>query len=85
MGRAGELNMRLEYLLLEDGRLKLRGSKGREGEGNRRRGGRPDSPVRADWFDQTRKECGDQAGHATYTVYTDDELHRTDCKIKSLK
>ena len=33
MGRAGELNMRLEYLLLEDGRLKLRGSKGREGEG----------------------------------------------------
>lgn len=33
MGRAGELNMRLEYLLLDDGRLKLRGSKGREGEG----------------------------------------------------
>ncbi|HWZ98990.1 MAG TPA: hypothetical protein VN025_14625 [Candidatus Dormibacteraeota bacterium] len=33
IGRAGELNMRLEYLLLDDGRLKLRGSKGREGEG----------------------------------------------------
>lgn len=33
MGHAGELNMRLEYLLVGDGRLKLRGSKGKEGEG----------------------------------------------------
>jgi hypothetical protein len=33
MGRAGELNMRLEYLILNDSHLKLRGSKGREGEG----------------------------------------------------
>lgn len=33
LGHAGELNMRLEYLLVGDGRLKLRGSKGKEGEG----------------------------------------------------
>jgi hypothetical protein len=33
MGKAGELNMRLEYLLAEDNRVKLRGSKGKEGEG----------------------------------------------------
>jgi hypothetical protein len=33
MGHAGELNMRLEYLIVGDSRLKLRGSKGKEGEG----------------------------------------------------
>jgi len=33
MGKAGELNMRLEYLIADDARLKLRGSKGKEGEG----------------------------------------------------
>ncbi len=33
MGKAGELNMRLEYLLVGDSRLRLRGSKGKEGEG----------------------------------------------------
>lgn len=33
MGRAGELNLRLEYLIVNDSHLKLRGSKGREGEG----------------------------------------------------
>jgi hypothetical protein len=33
MGKAGELNMRLEYLIAGDGRVKLRGSKGKEGEG----------------------------------------------------
>jgi hypothetical protein len=33
VGRAGELNMRLEYLIVGDGHLKLRGSKGKEGEG----------------------------------------------------
>jgi hypothetical protein len=33
MGKAGELNMRLEYLLISDTRLHLRGSKGKEGEG----------------------------------------------------
>jgi len=33
IGKAGELNMRLEYLILPDGRLRLRGSKGKEGEG----------------------------------------------------
>lgn len=33
MGKAGELNMRLEYLLIGDTRLHLRGSKGKEGEG----------------------------------------------------
>ncbi|MGH9801997.1 MAG: hypothetical protein ACRD82_16670, partial [Blastocatellia bacterium] len=33
MGRAGELNMRLEYLKVGDTRIKLRGSKGKEGEG----------------------------------------------------
>lgn len=33
MGHPGELNMRLEYLLVGDTRLKLRGSKGREGQG----------------------------------------------------
>jgi hypothetical protein len=33
MGKAGELNMRLEYLKVGDERVKLRGSKGKEGEG----------------------------------------------------
>jgi len=33
MGKAGELNMRLEYLIAGDSRVKLRGSKGKEGEG----------------------------------------------------
>ena len=33
MGKAGELNMRLQYLLVGDSRLKLRGTKGKEGQG----------------------------------------------------
>jgi len=33
MGKAGELNMRLEYLIVGDSRLRLRGTKGKEGEG----------------------------------------------------
>lgn len=33
MGRAGELNMRLEYLKVGDVRVRLRGKKGKEGEG----------------------------------------------------
>ncbi|HKW57145.1 MAG TPA: hypothetical protein VJN42_07270 [Candidatus Acidoferrum sp.] len=33
MGRAGELNMRLDYLIFDGGRLRLRGTKGKEGEG----------------------------------------------------
>ena len=33
MGKAGELNMRLEYLLIGDERVHIRGSKGKEGEG----------------------------------------------------
>jgi hypothetical protein len=33
MGRAGELNMRLQYLIVGDTRLKLRGTKGKEGQG----------------------------------------------------
>ena len=33
MGKAGELNMRLEHLTVSDEHVKLRGSKGREGEG----------------------------------------------------
>ena len=33
MGKAGELNMRLEHLRAGDDRVKLRGSKGKEGEG----------------------------------------------------
>jgi hypothetical protein len=33
MGKGGELNMRLEYLKIGDDRVKIRGSKGREGEG----------------------------------------------------
>lgn len=33
MGRAGELNMRLEHLKVGDDRVKLRGTKGKEGEG----------------------------------------------------
>ncbi len=33
MGKAGELNMRLDYLITESGRLRLRGTKGKEGEG----------------------------------------------------
>jgi hypothetical protein len=36
MGKAGELNMRLEYLIMPDSRLRLRGSKGKEGEGKER-------------------------------------------------
>ena len=33
MGKGGELNMRLEYLKVGDHRVRLRGSKGKEGEG----------------------------------------------------
>jgi hypothetical protein len=33
MGKGGELNMRLEYLIAGDSRVKLRGTKGKEGEG----------------------------------------------------
>ena len=33
MGKGGELNMRLEYLLAGDSRMRLRGTKGKEGEG----------------------------------------------------
>ena len=33
MGKAGELNMRLQYLIVGDTRLKLRGTKGKEGQG----------------------------------------------------
>jgi hypothetical protein len=33
MGKAGELNMRLEHLKVGDDKVKLRGSKGKEGEG----------------------------------------------------
>ena len=33
MGKGGELNIRLEYLLVGDTRMRLRGTKGKEGEG----------------------------------------------------
>ena len=33
MGKPGELNMRLEYVLVGDTRVRLRGTKGKEGEG----------------------------------------------------
>lgn len=33
MGKAGELNMRLEYVLVGDTRMKIRGTKGKEGQG----------------------------------------------------
>jgi glucose/arabinose dehydrogenase len=33
MGKGGELNMRLEYLVGADSRVRLRGTKGKEGEG----------------------------------------------------
>jgi hypothetical protein len=33
MGKAGELNMRLEHLTVGDDKVKLRGSKGKEGQG----------------------------------------------------
>jgi len=33
MGKAGELNLRLEYMIVGDSRLRLRGTKGKEGEG----------------------------------------------------
>jgi len=33
MGKGGELNLRLEYLLVGDTRMRLRGTKGKEGEG----------------------------------------------------
>jgi hypothetical protein len=33
LGKAGELNMRLEYLIIGDERVHIRGSKGKEGEG----------------------------------------------------
>lgn len=32
-GKAGELNMRLEYVLAGDTRMKIRGTKGKEGQG----------------------------------------------------
>lgn len=32
MGKAGEMNMRLDYLKVPDAKIKLRGSKGKEGE-----------------------------------------------------
>ena len=32
MGKAGELNMRLDYLITDEGHLRLRGTKGKEGE-----------------------------------------------------
>jgi hypothetical protein len=33
MGKGGELNLRLEYLVVGDSRMRLRGTKGKEGEG----------------------------------------------------
>ena len=33
MGKGGELNMRLEYVIAGDTRVRLRGTKGKEGEG----------------------------------------------------
>jgi len=33
MGKGGELNLRLEYLIVADTRMRLRGTKGKEGEG----------------------------------------------------
>ncbi len=33
LGKGGELNMRLEYLIVSDTRMRLRGTKGKEGEG----------------------------------------------------
>jgi hypothetical protein len=33
MGKGGELNLRLEYILVGDTRMRLRGTKGKEGEG----------------------------------------------------
>jgi hypothetical protein len=33
MGKAGELNMRLEHLTVDDNKVRLRGSKGKEGQG----------------------------------------------------
>lgn len=33
IGKAGELNMRLEYVLVSDARMKIRGTKGKEGQG----------------------------------------------------
>lgn len=33
IGKAGELNMRLEYVLVGDARMKVRGTKGKEGQG----------------------------------------------------
>jgi hypothetical protein len=33
MGKGGELNLRLEYLVVSDSRMRMRGTKGREGDG----------------------------------------------------
>jgi len=33
MGKGGELNLRLEYLIVGDSRMRLRGTRGKEGEG----------------------------------------------------
>jgi hypothetical protein len=33
MGKGGELNLRLEYVVVGDSRMRIRGTKGREGEG----------------------------------------------------
>ena len=33
MGKGGELNLRLEYVIVGDSRMRIRGTRGKEGEG----------------------------------------------------
>jgi hypothetical protein len=52
MGKAGELNVRLDYLKVGDVKVHLRGAKGKEGESGAT--GAIVLTVRANWIDQTR-------------------------------
>jgi hypothetical protein len=63
MGKAGELNMRLQYLIVADTRLKLPGTKGKEGQGKE---GTTvaDCFARANRADQARQKRGHEGTYA---------------------
>lgn len=64
MGKAGELNLRLEHLTVDDQRVRLRGSKGQGGRGQSWHRRSPDCTLRAYWFDQTRQERRSEGWHS---------------------
>src|SRR6266404_2812675 len=68
MGKGGELNLRLEYLIVGDSRMRIRGTRGREGEGKVGTCGCSHSTFRPNWTHQARQERGDQRGHASSCV-----------------